>query len=197
MKGYFLVVWLLVYFAVAFVLPSYRVWKKTGVNPITFSGADNAHDYIGKIFKVVMLGLSLVIILYAFVPNYYSFLLPIVWLENQTVQIAGISLLLASLGWTVLAQIQMGNSWRIGIDEEKKTALVQSGLFRVSRNPIFLGMIVTLIGVFLTIPNALTILFFALGFVLIQIQVRLEEEFLTEMQGDDYAKYRRTVRRWL
>lgn len=197
MKGYFLVVWLLVYFAVAFVLPSYRVWKKTGVNPITFSGADNAHDYVGKIFKVVMLGLSLVIILYAFVPNYYSFLLPIVWLENQTVQIAGISLLLASLGWTVLAQIQMGNSWRIGIDEEKKTALVQSGLFRVSRNPIFLGMIVTLIGVFLTIPNALTILFFALGFVLIQIQVRLEEEFLTEMQGDDYAKYRRTVRRWL
>lgn len=131
--GYFLIVWLLVYFAVAFVLPSYRVWKRTGVNPVTFRGADNAHDYIGKLFKIVMLGLTLVVILYAFAPNYYSLLLPIVWLENQFVQLVGIGLLLLSLGWTVLAQIQMGNSWRIGIDEEKKTALVQAGLFRFSR----------------------------------------------------------------
>ncbi len=197
MTGYFLVVWLLVYFAVAFVLPSYRVWKRTGVNPVTFRGADNAHDYIGKLFKIVMLGLIFVVILYAFAPNYYPFLLPIVWLENQITQFIGIALLLLSLGWTVLAQIQMGNSWRIGIDKEKKTALVQAGLFRRSRNPIFLGMIVTLIGVFLTIPNALTLLFLALGFVLIQIQVRLEEEFLTRAQGEEYAAYRRQVRRWL
>lgn len=195
MNGYFLFVWLLVYFAVAFVLPSYRVWKRTGVNPVTFRGADNAHDYIGKLFKIVMLGLTLVVILYAFAPNYYPFALPIVWLENQIIQTVGIGLLLISLGWTVLAQIQMGNSWRIGIDEEKKTALVQSGLFRCSRNPIFLGMIVTLNGVFLTIPNALTLLFLALGFVLIQIQVRLEEEFLTRTQGEEYAAYRRQVRR--
>ncbi len=194
---YFLIIYLLFYFAVAFVLPSYRVWKRTGVNPVTFRGADNAHDYIGKLFKIVMLGLTLVVILYAFAPNYYPFLLPIVWLENQLVQIIGIGLLLASLGWTVLAQIQMGNSWRIGIDEEKKTALVQLGLFRRSRNPIFLGIIVTLVGIFLTIPNALTLLFLALGFVLIQIQVRLEEEFLTRTQGEEYTVYRRQVRRWL
>jgi protein-S-isoprenylcysteine O-methyltransferase Ste14 len=197
MNGYFLVVWLLVYFAVAFVLPSCRVWKRTGVNPVTFRGADNAHDYIGKLFKIVMLGLTLVVILYAFTPQFYPFALPIVWLENQIIQTVGIGLLLISLGWTVLAQIQMGNSWRIGIDEERKTALVQSGLFRRSRNPIFLGMIVTLTGVFLTIPNALTLLFLALGFVLIQIQVRLEEEFLTRIQGEEYAAYHREVRRWL
>jgi len=197
MIGYFLVVWLVTYFTVAFVLPSYRVWKRTGANPVTFRGADNAHDYVGKLFKIVMLGLTLVVILYAFAPQVYSLLLPVVWLENQIIQIVGIVLLLLSLGWTVLAQIQMGNSWRIGIDEEKKTALVQSGLFRFSRNPIFLGMIVTLVGVFLTIPNALTLLFLALGFVLIQIQVRLEEEFLTRTQGEEYTVYRRQVRRWL
>ena len=193
----FLPIYLLIYFAFAFFLPSYRVWKSTGVNPVTFRGADNAHDYIGKLFKIVMLGLALLVILYAFAPNYYRFLLPIVWLENQIVQSTGIGLLLFSLGWTVLAQIQMGNSWRIGIDEEKKTALVQTGLFRFSRNPIFLGMIITLIGVFLTIPNALTLLFLVLGFVLIQIQVRLEEEFLSRTQGEEYADYRRAARRWL
>jgi protein-S-isoprenylcysteine O-methyltransferase Ste14 len=197
MLGYFLVVYLLVYFAVAFVLPSFRVWKRTGVNPVTFRGADNAHDYIGKLFKIVMLGLTLVVVIYAFAPNYYSLLLPVVWLENRIIQFIGIGLLILSLGWTVLAQIQMGNSWRIGIDEEKKTELVSSGVFRFSRNPIFLGMIVTLSGVFLIVPNALTLLFLALGFVLIQIQVRLEEEFLGKTHGAEYAEFRRRVRRWL
>jgi len=194
---YFLIVFLLFYFAVAFVLPSYRVWKRTGVNPVTFSGADNAHDYIGKLFKIVMLGLTLVVILYTFAPQFYLYLLPIVWLENQVVQYIGSGLLLASLAWTVLAQIQMGNSWRIGIDEEKKTELVQAGVFRFSRNPIFLGMIFTLLGVFLMIPNALTLLFLVLGFVLIQIQVRLEEEFLSRTHGTEYDEFRRQVRRWL
>ncbi|MCY7346169.1 MAG: isoprenylcysteine carboxylmethyltransferase family protein [Pyrinomonadaceae bacterium] len=194
---YILLVYLLIYFALAFVLPSYRVWKRTGVNPVTFSGADDTHDYIGKLFKIVMLGLTLVVILYAFAPQFYPFTLPVVWLENKAVQFAGIGLLLLSLGWTVAAQIQMGNSWRIGIDEEKQTALVESGLFRFSRNPIFLGMLVTLLGFFLAAPNALTLLISVLGFVLIQIQVRLEEEFLLKTRGVDYDEYRRRVRRWL
>lgn len=197
MIGYILVIYLVCYFGSAFVVPSYRVWKRTGVNPVTFRGADTAHDYIGKLFKIVMLGLSLVVALHAFAPEFYPFLLPIVWLENRTVQFVGISLLLVSLAWTILAQIQMGNSWRIGIDEEKQTALVRSGLFRFSRNPIFLGMIVTLAGFFLAMPNALTLLFLVLGFVLIQIQVRLEEDFLSRTRGKDYSEYRGQTRRWL
>lgn len=194
---YFLPIFLLVYFAVAFVLPTYRVWKRTGVNPVTFRGADTAHDYIGKLFKIVMLILTLTVITYAFAPNFYQYLLPIFWLENRIIQYIGIGLLLLSLGWTILAQIQMGNSWRIGIDEEKETALVQTGLFGFSRNPIFLGMQITLLAFFLAAPNALTLLISVLGFVLIQIQVRLEEEFLSKTRGANYDDYRRKVRRWL
>ncbi len=193
---YYLPVYLLIYLVTAFILPSYRVWKKTNVNPITFRGADDAHDYIGKLFKIVMIGLTVTVIIYAFVPSIYSFLLPVFWLEYQTVQFIGIGLLALSLGWTVLAQIQMGNSWRIGIDEEKETALVQTGLFRLSRNPIFLGMQITLLGFFLVVPNALTLLILVLGFVLIQIQVRLEEEFLIKMHGGEYENFKRKVRRW-
>lgn len=91
----------------------------------------------------------------------------------------------------------MGNSWRIGIDEENRPALVSTGVFSLSRNPIFLGMIGTLLGIFLIAPNAFTLLICFLGFVLIQIQVRLEEEFLEKTHGADYDKFRRVVRRWL
>ena len=85
----------------------------------------------------------------------------------------------------------------IDIDEEHRTPLVRKGVFGVSRNPIFLGMMLTLLGLFLVIPNAVTLLALVLGVVLIQIQVRLEEEFLSRVHGDDYADYRRDVRRWL
>jgi len=54
----------------------------------------------------------------------------------------------------------------------------------------------TLLGLFLIIPNALTLLTFVMGVVLIQIQVRLEEKFLAETHGDQYAQYRKRVRRW-
>jgi protein-S-isoprenylcysteine O-methyltransferase Ste14 len=89
----------------------------------------------------------------------------------------------------------MKNSWRIGIDTETKTELVTSGLFSLSRNPIFFGMILSLIGLFLTTPNAFTGLFLILGYILIQIQIRLEEEFLIKQHGQHYETYKQKVRR--
>jgi|CXWL01.1.fsa_nt_gi protein-S-isoprenylcysteine O-methyltransferase Ste14 len=197
MSDYLLLVFLLFYFAVAFGLPSYRVWKKTGVNPVTFGNSGNAHDYLGKVFKLVILGLAAVVIAHTLIPDSRPFLLPITWLEKVEVVMTGYGLLIISLIWIVTAQVQMGNSWRIGIDKEKQTELVLEGLFSVSRNPIFLGMVVALIGVFFTLPNALTLLFVVLGYVLIQIQVRLEESFLETKHGAKYDEYRRKVRRWL
>ena len=91
----------------------------------------------------------------------------------------------------------MGDSWRIGIDAEHKTELVQSGVFRLFRNPIFFGMIVTLLALFLVIPNVVTLVTFLTGTILIGIQVRLEEEYQTRVHGDKYIEYRRSVRRWI
>jgi protein-S-isoprenylcysteine O-methyltransferase Ste14 len=193
----FLPVYFLVYFAFAFFLPTYRVWKRTKHNPLVFGKSDNAHDYIGKVFKLLMASIFIVVLLQAIFQSFAAYLLPVNWLERNEIQIAGIILLVLSLLWTITAQIQMGNSWRIGIDREKKTELVSKGVFRFSRNPIFLGMIVTLLGLFLTFPNAFTLIVLVLGFVLIQIQVRLEEEFLAKTHGEKYIEYSGNVRRWI
>jgi protein-S-isoprenylcysteine O-methyltransferase Ste14 len=95
----------------------------------------------------------------------------------------------------VIAQVHIKNSWRIGIDTNTKTDLITTGLFSISRNPIFFGVIVTLFGLFLVTPNALTLLFLILGYIIIQIQIRLEEEFLTKEHGEKYLEYKRKVRR--
>jgi protein-S-isoprenylcysteine O-methyltransferase Ste14 len=194
---YFLPLYLAAYFFAAFFWRSFVVWKRTGVNPLVFKGSDNAHDYIGRVFKLLFAAVVAAVAVYSISEQLYQYLTPITWLEREGLRAAGVIILLASLAWTVVAQAQMGESWRIGIDEERRTPLVQKGVFGLSRNPIFLGMMLTLLGPFLVTPNAVTLLVFVLGIVLIQIQVRLEEEFLSNMHAEEYAQYRRGVRRWL
>jgi protein-S-isoprenylcysteine O-methyltransferase Ste14 len=145
----------------------------------------------------VLIAIFLYAVAYALFPAWHDSFLPVRQLDNQIINCIGLSLLLISLAWTVIAQTHMKNSWRIGIDTETKTELVTNGLFSISRNPIFFGMIITLFGLFLTTPNALTVLFLVLGYVLIQIQIRLEEEFLTKEHGQKYLEYQQKVRRFI
>lgn len=194
---YFLPLFVLVYFGTALLLPSYRTWKRTGVNPYVFGRGDNVHDYAGLLLRLVIAACVAVVGVYAFLPDGYAYLSPILWLEHDALLYAGIGLLLCSFLWTVIAQAQMGKSWRIGIDAASKTELVQSGIFSLLRNPVFLGMRITLLGLFLVLPNAVMLAILVAGDVIIQIQVRLEEEYLAHMHGADYAAYRKQTRRWL
>jgi protein-S-isoprenylcysteine O-methyltransferase Ste14 len=194
---YFIPIYLLSYIIAAFFWRSYVVWKKTGVNPVVFKGSDSAHDFIGRLFKALFAGIVVVVVIYSFVPGAYQYLMPIHWLERTWIEVTGIALLFVSLLWTIAAQAQMGNSWRIGIDTEHRTELVREGVFKISRNPIFVGMMVTLLGLFLVVPNVGTLVTLLVGIILVGIQVRLEEEYLARTHGDDYIKYRRNVRRWI
>lgn len=74
---------------------------------------------------------------------------------------------------------------------------MRRGVFGLSRNHVFLVMVVRLAGLFMVIPNAATLLTFVLGVVFIEIQVRLEEELLAAAHGEDYNEYRSAVRRWI
>jgi protein-S-isoprenylcysteine O-methyltransferase Ste14 len=58
-------------------------------------------------------------------------------------------------------------------------------------------MRIMLLGFFLTIPNAITFAILVAGEFLIQIQVRLEEDFLARSHGKSYLAYQKQVRRWL
>ena len=188
-------VYFIIYFGVAFVLKSVLVAKRTGKNPFVLPKDDNVYGLVGFYFKTMMITIFIYVVIYAFFPTWYDYFLPISQLDNSTITCIGLFLLFISLAWTVIAQIQMKNSWRIGIDTETKTELVTNGLFSISRNPIFFGVFISLLGVFLATPNALAVLFLILGYVIIQIQIRLEEDFLTKEHGQKYLEYKQKVRR--
>jgi len=184
------------FFGLAMLWRSYIAWKRTGVNPYALGNNDTVHDYVGKLFRFTLIATALIVLAFSLSESLYNLLLPIPWLDSSLLVGIGLALLAAALIWVLVAQIQMGDSWRIGIDDKTSSPLVQHGLFGVSRNPIFLGMLVMLIGLLFTIPTAATLIVTLLGFMLIHIQVRLEEPFLLDKYGEAYRVYQKRVRRW-
>jgi protein-S-isoprenylcysteine O-methyltransferase Ste14 len=163
---------------------------------LTFNKTDDAHGYNGKIFTFISLLEFVVVFIYAFKNEWYQYLLPFWYLEYSELKYIGWTLLVISLILVWVVQSQMANSWRIGIDENNKTELVTNGLFSVSRNPVFLGVMIANIGLLLVMPNAFTLLIVSLSTVSINTQIRLEEEFLKGSHGQAYEEYLGKVRRW-
>ena len=189
----FLPLYFMLYFGVAFFAKTWIVAKRINKNPLVLPKDDSAYGLIGRYFKITLIALFIYVLIFAFADSHVF--LPITYFEQKIVQYLGLSLLLISLVWTIIAQNQMKDSWRIGIDHETKTELVTKGLFSVSRNPIFLGMIISLLGLFLTTSNALTLLFLIVSYILIQIQIRLEEGHLTQLHKTDYLEYKQKTKR--
>lgn len=186
----------LVYFAAAFVWPTYRLWRRDRVLAVTLPNDDTPHGVVATGFKVLM-GAIFAVLLTLVCGLPAALLGPLPWADVVALNYIGWALLVLSLIWIAAAQRQMGRSWRIGIPEGEQPALVASGVFARSRNPIFLGMRVNLLGLFLVLPNAVTLAALLAGEILMQVQVRLEEQFLGAKLGEAYEAYRVQVPRWI
>jgi len=193
--------YLLIYFItfsfLVFFLRSFLLWKRTKINPLTFNKKDDAHGYNGKVFAFISLFEFVVISFNAIAPDKNNFLLPFWYLEIDKLHQIGWGLLILSLILIWFAQANMKDSWRIGIDEVNRTHLITNGFFAYSRNPIFFGIMIANVGLFLVLPNAFTLLIVSLSTISINTQIRLEEEFLCMQFGKEYKNYRRSVRRWI
>ena len=123
---------------------------------------------------------------------------PLRILNHGWVNCAGIALAACGLGATIYAQLDMGESWRVGIDTKEKTALVRTGTFSVVRNPIFAAMIVFTLGQTLLAPNPVAIAVFVIFVAAVEVSVRsAEEPYLVRVHGDDYRDYTAKVGRFV
>ena len=81
---------------------------------------------------------------------------------------------------------------------DESTVLVTSGLFRYSRNPIYLGMLFILIGNGIYLGGLLPFFVIPMFFFIVQeCFIKKEEPFLEEIFGEDYRNYKTKVRRWI
>jgi protein-S-isoprenylcysteine O-methyltransferase Ste14 len=123
---------------------------------------------------------------------------PVDVLHAPWIQFTGIVIALIGVFATVYAQLDMGDSWRIGVDPKETTKLVRTGVFGWVRNPIFTAMITFGFGIALVTPNLVAVAGFLLLVATIELQVRVvEEPYLLTAHGDTYRDYLANVGRFV
>jgi protein-S-isoprenylcysteine O-methyltransferase Ste14 len=181
------------YLFTAILWPTWRTWRRSGVFPFVFHReAETAQRVVGALMGLFLVGLSVWSVLCAALdPGRLG-----IWQLSPGWQATGWLIFLGGLLLTLAAQAQMGASWRVGIDD-RPTRLVTGGLFGLSRNPIFLGMFLSLAGLVLITPSWWTLAGFAAAVVLVSLQVRLEERNLIRIHGQAYLAYAARVGRFV
>ncbi len=184
---------LLAFGALAFGWRSWLQWRRTGSTGFRgLSGRVGSSEWNGGALLIVALALSVAAPLVIIAGVIDPWPAPV-----GVTAVAGVLLAVGFVG-TLAAQLSMGESWRIGVDASERTDLVASGLFRVSRNPIFTSMLLFLAGLALVLPTIVSALAFALALIGLEIQVRLvEEPYLTKTHRDAYLTYAARVGRFL
>lgn len=115
-----------------------------------------------------------------------------VWVRILGLVIAGIG-----LGVFIMAVLTMRDSWRAGVSKTDKTELVTTGIFRISRNPAFLGFDLVYIGILLMFFQWWLLVLSAFAGLMFHLQiVNNEEDFLIETFGKDYLEYKKKVNRY-
>ena len=98
----------------------------------------------------------------------------------------------------ITSVVTMRDSWRAGVAEEDETDLVTDGIYRISRNPAFLGFDLVYIGILLMFFNWPLLLLSAFAALMFHLQiVYVEEVFLVSAFGDAYLEYKKTVCRYI
>jgi protein-S-isoprenylcysteine O-methyltransferase Ste14 len=182
----------LLYLALAFGLRGWLQLRRTGDAGFRFGAfAASPAERAGGLLFVLALGLGLA-------GPVLELLEVLGACEALRAPALGTLLALAGIAGTLHAQLEMGSSWRVGVDPSERTVLRSDGPFRWVRNPIFSWMILTASGLALLVPNAASLVGLAALVVGMELQVRLvEEPYLLRTHGAAYADYAARTGRFL
>ena len=101
----------------------------------------------------------------------------------------GIVLVVAGYACTLWCYAAMGNTWRIGVNKNEKTTLVERGPYRSIRHPIYAFQLVMLAGAALLLPTILSFAILVLHLICALIKAVDEENYLKTVHGQTYVDY--------
>jgi len=114
----------------------------------------------------------------------------------------GIALVLLAVGQSIsisgMVAFRRAKTTMNPIKASAASSLVSSGVYRFTRNPMYLGLLITLLAWAVFLSNPLALLFLPLYVLYInRYQIGPEERVLASLFGAEYAAYKKKVRRWL
>ncbi|MBW2219264.1 MAG: isoprenylcysteine carboxylmethyltransferase family protein [Deltaproteobacteria bacterium] len=131
-------------------------------------------------------------------PILFHYLFPILIIVPKPYTYLGIALMLPGLAlaiWAAMTFQRVGTSFQL---HGESSVLTTSGPFRISRNPMYLAMLIWLVGLAVLL-GSLTVFLFPILFLMLAnfLMIPLEERNMEQMFGGQYTEYKQCVRRWV
>jgi len=140
---------------------------------------------------VIYLGLAIVAIL-------LQKILPLSFMSEISARVLGVSLLILNLGFGLPALRGMLQAKTSPNPNRPTTSLVLSGVYRLTRNPMYVGLTLVFAGLLIYFQVSWGLVFVPLAVWLITNWVIVpEEKYLGEKFGEEYLQYKSKVRRWI
>ncbi len=118
-------------------------------------------------------------------------------IESLPAKFFGVALVSLGVIIFALAFVSFGDSWRVGFDVKTPGSLVTTGIFSVSRNPIYVFLDLWFIGIFLINGTLIFLIFAGLAVAILHWQIRQEESFLLKLYGRAYQNYHARTGRYV
>lgn len=179
-------------------IKQFRQKKQTGIDPLVMDqSTSSVQQFMNGYTNLLTIYAASVILIHASGVQWGS-----LFSRHENLSVIGVDTFgfvigLAGLSLCLYAQIKMGASWRVGIDEKVKTQLITTGLYALIRNPTYLGLFMLNLGVWLIWPTWTIFLLNILFVLFLEIQVRCEEDYLISRHGSEYARYKARTKRYL
>ena len=101
----------------------------------------------------------------------------------------GLAIVILGYAGTLWTYHAMGNSWRMGVNAQERTALIRHGPFKWVRHPIYALQVLMLLGAALLLPTPLSFVMVATHYVCVRLKAQEEERHLDQVHGPAYRDY--------
>jgi len=127
-----------------------------------------------------------------------NLLFPIAWIVPPRWNLIGLVFLVSGITLNLIADNSFKQAKTTVKPFQKSSSLITNGVFQISRNPMYLGMMFILIGIALLL-RSLSPFLIILPFVIFldRTYIQVEEQMLAEKFGAKWQAYKATTRRWI
>lgn len=111
-------------------------------------------------------------------------------------QALGALIVVGALGLFIIGLLQLGTSWRLGLDRKAPGPLITGGVYRWTRHPIYVAFDLLFLGTFLVIGRLIFLVLALVWVPILHAFMLREEQFLKRLYGDPYRVYCQRTKRY-